>query len=142
MQYVKQLDYFKNIREVREFEFGSFYFFDGLVISEINKGVFFQWKMAKKAVTAFKEFYGEEEPIAYISNRIHSYTVAPTDWLKFYNHRHELAYYSVVGNTKGSLLSTLLEKMFFKVSLMQFNELDEAIVWSLEKLEANNSTQP
>jgi hypothetical protein len=58
--------------------------------------------------------------------------VAPTDWLKFYNHRHELAYYSVVGNTKGSLPSTLLEKMFFKGQLMQFNELDEAIVWSLE----------
>jgi hypothetical protein len=132
MQYVKQLDYFKNIREVREFEFGSFYFFDGMVISEINKGVFLQWKMAKKPVKAAKEFYGKEQHIAYISNRIHSYTVAPTDWLKFYNHRHELAYYSVVGNTKGSLPSTLLEKMFFKGSLMQFNELDEAIVWSLE----------
>jgi hypothetical protein len=52
MQYIKQLDYFKNIREVREFEFGSFYFFDGMVISEINKGVFLQWKMAKKAVKA------------------------------------------------------------------------------------------
>ncbi|WP_027076621.1 hypothetical protein [Maribacter antarcticus] len=141
MQYVKQLDYFKNIREVREFEFGSFYFFDGLVISEINKGVFFRWKMAEKAVKAAKEFYKEEQPIAYISNRIHSYTVAPTDWLKFYNHRHELAYYSVVGSTKGSLPSTLLEKMFFKGSLMQFNELDEAIAWSLEKLEAYNSAR-
>ncbi|MFT6796294.1 MAG: hypothetical protein ACJART_001433 [Maribacter sp.] len=142
MQYVKQLDYFKNIREVREFEFGSFYFFDDLVISEINKGVFFQWKMAEKAVKAAKAFYGEEQPIAYISNRIHSYTVAPKDWLKFYSHRHELAYYSVVGNTTGSLPSALLEKMFFKGSLMQFNEIEEAITWSLEKLEADNSILP
>jgi hypothetical protein len=142
MQYVKQVDYFKNIREVREFEFGSFYFFNGLVISEINKGVFFRWKMAEKAIKAAKGFYGGKQPIAYISNRIYNYTVAPTDWLKFYNHRHELAYYSVVGSTKRSLPSTLLEKMFFNGSLMQFNELNEAIAWSLEKLETNHSTHP
>lgn len=134
MQYVKQLDYFKNIREVREFEFGSFYFFNGLVISEINKGVFFQWSMAEKAIKAATEFYGENKSFAYISNRIHSYTVAPADWLKFYNHRHELEFYSVVGSTKGSLPSTLLEKMFFNGSLRQFYNLEEAIAWSVEKL--------
>lgn len=139
MKNIKELDFFENIREVREFEFGSFYFFDGLVISEINKGVFFQWKMAEKAVKASKEFYGKDAPIAYISNRIHSYTVVPTDWIKFYNNRHELAYYSVVGNTKGSLPSTLLEKMFFKGSLQQFEDLEDAINWSLNKLELHKS---
>lgn len=139
MKYVKELDFFKNIREVREFEFGSFYFFDGLVISEINKGVLFTWEMAKRAVKASKEFYGEHAPIAYISNRIHSYTVAPTDWPKFYNNRHELKYYSVVGSTKGSLPSTLLEKMFFNGSLKQFNDLEAAIAWSLDKLVSNKA---
>lgn len=137
MACVKELRFFKNIREVREFEFGTFYFFDGLVISEINHGVFFQWKMAKKVVKAAKDFYGEDEPIAYISNRINQYTVVPTDWIKFYNNRHELAYYSVVGSTKGSLPSTFLEKMFFKGSLQQFDDLEKAIQWSLDNLASN-----
>ncbi len=139
MTRVKELSFFKTIREVREFEFGTFYFFDGLVISEINKGVFFQWKMAEKVVKAAKKFYGKSEPIAYISNRIHSYTVAPTDWIKFYNNRHDLAYYSVVGSTKGSLPSTLLEKMFFNGSLRQFEVLEDAIAWSLGKLESHKT---
>jgi hypothetical protein len=139
MKCVKELDFFKNIREVREFEFGVFYFFDTLVISEINEGVFFQWKMAKKAVKASKEFYGENQPIVYISNRINNYTVAPTDWLKFYSNRHELKYYSVVGSTKGSLPSTLLEKMFFNGSLRQFDDLEEAIEWSLDIVKKTRS---
>ncbi len=134
MKRVKDVSYFNNIREVREFEFGVFYFFDSLVISEINEGVFFQWKMAEKAVKASKEFYGENQPIVYISNRINNYTVAPTDWLKFYSNRHQLKHYSVVGNTKGSLPSTLLEKMFFNGSLQQFDDLEEAIEWSLAKI--------
>lgn len=134
MTYVKELDFFKNIREVREFEFGTYYFFDSLVISEINEGVVLKWKMAEKAVKASKEFYGENEPIAYIANRINSYTVAPTDWVKFYNNRHALSYYCTVGSTKGSLPSTLLEKMFFNGSLQQFDVLEDAIEWSLEKL--------
>jgi|SRR6056297_507384 len=135
MKRVKELSYFKNIREVREFEFGTFYFFDVLVISEINKGVLFQWKMAEKVVKAAKQFYGDNKPIVYISNRIHSYTVVPTDWIKFYKNRHDLAYYSVVGSTTGSLPSTLLEKMFFKGSLQKFQDLEDAIAWSLEQLE-------
>lgn len=134
MARVKELSFFKNIREVREFEFGTFYFFDNLVISEINKGVFFQWKMAEKVMKVAKAFYGEHTPIAYISNRIHSYTVAPADWIKFYNNRHDLAYYCAVGSTKGNLPSTLLEKMFFTSSLQNFDALEDAIAWSLEKL--------
>ncbi len=139
MKRVKELSYFKNIREVREFEFGVFYFFDTLVISEINEGVFFQWKMAEKAVKASKEFYGENQPIVYISNRINNYTVEPKDWLKFYSNRHQLKYYSDVGSTTGSLPSTLLEKMFFNGSLQQFDDIEEAIEWSLNMVKNNES---
>lgn len=139
MKKVKELSYFNNIREVREFEFGVFYFFDAFVISEINSGVFFKWKMAKKAIKASKEFYGENQPIVYISNRINNYTVTPADWLKFYANRNQLAYYSVVGSTTGSLSSTMLEKLFFKGSLKQFDDLGKAIAWSLEKIEIAKS---
>ncbi|UWX55055.1 hypothetical protein NYZ99_20620 [Maribacter litopenaei] len=134
MKLVKDIPYFKKIREVREFEFGVFYYFDGLVISEMKEGVVFDWSMAKKAVDAAKEIFGEETPIAYISNRIHSYTVVPTEWLKFYKNRHQLSYYSVVGSTQGSFASIVLEKMFFKESLRQFTDLETAVAWSLDQI--------
>lgn len=135
MKSVRTLDFFKNIREIREFEFGVFHYFDGLVIGEVKKGVHMTWDMAKKAVKAAKEIYGDNMPIAYISNRINNYTVVPSDWIKFYTNRHQLDFYSVVGSTKGSFASLMLEKMFFQNSIKQFTDIEEAIAWSVKKIE-------
>lgn len=139
MKRVRELPFFKNIREVREFDFGIFYYFDGLVISEIKEGVIFDWKMAEKAVIAAQEIFGENAPIAYISNRINSYAVSPTDWIKFYNNRNRLSFYSVVGSTQGSFTSLVLERMFFQNSIHQFTDLQQAIDFSLAKIEENRA---
>ncbi|MEW2920731.1 hypothetical protein AB1A65_04630 [Muricauda sp. ANG21] len=132
---VKEVSYFKNIREIRESDFGVFYFFDGLVISEIKEGVVFNWSMAKKIINIAYEVIGKDKPIAYISNRIHDYSVIPTDWLKFYKNRHQLEFYSVVAYDKGGLSSIVLEKMFFKDNIRQFSDLESAIKWSISKVE-------
>lgn len=134
MKSVKNIDFFKNIRQVREFDFGVFYYFDGLVISEMKEGVIFRWKMAEKAIRGAHEVFGKDVPIAYISNRINSYFVIPTDWAKFYKNRHQLHFYSVVGSTKGSFASIILERMFFRNSIRKFTDLEEAINWSIEKV--------
>ncbi|AKA35064.1 hypothetical protein [Flagellimonas lutaonensis] len=134
MKSVRDLPFFKNIREIREFEFGVFYYFDGLVIGEMKEGVHMTWGMAKKAVKAAKEIYGQDLPIAYISNRIHNYTVVPSDWIKFYTHRHQLDFYAVVGTPKGSFTSIVLEKMFFQNSIIQFTDIEEAIEWSVQQI--------
>ncbi|WP_222982808.1 hypothetical protein [Flagellimonas meishanensis] len=139
MQRVKQLAFFKKIKEIREYQFGTFYFFDGLVISEINEGVTFGWEMAKKAIDAAHEIFGEDMPIAYISNRVNNYHVVPADWVKFYSHRHQLDFYCVVGNTKGSFASLVLERVFFRNSIRQFSELDKAVEWSLGKIKSKKS---
>ncbi|MEM8999111.1 MAG: hypothetical protein AAGB24_02520 [Bacteroidota bacterium] len=134
MKRVTDLDFFKNIREIREFQFGVFYYFEGLVISEINEGVIFNWKMAKKAIAAAHEIFGEEKPIAYISNRINNYHVVASDWAKLYKNRNQLDFYSVVGNTKGSYSSLVLERVFFQNSIQQFPDLDKAVNWSLAEI--------
>lgn len=134
MKSVKQLDFFKNIKQVREFEFGIFYFFDGLVISEMKEGVLFRWKMAEKVIDAAYEVLGEDASIGYISNRINSYYVVPSDWIKFYRNRHQLHFYSVVGKTKGSSTSLFLERMFFRNSIRKFTDLEEAVRWSVSKI--------
>lgn len=131
---VKEVDFFKNIREIRECDFGVFYFFDGLVISEIKEGVVFNWSMAKKIIDIAYEIIGKDKPIAYISNRINNYSVVPTDWLKFYKNRHKLEFYSVVAYNKGGLSSIVLEKMFFKNNIRQFSDLENAIKWSISMI--------
>lgn len=134
MKSVKNIDYFKNIRQVREFDFGIFYYFDGLVISEMKEGVLFRWKMAEKVVEGAHEVLGKDVPIAYISNRINSYFSVPSDWIKFYKNRNQLRFYAVVGKTRGSFASIILERMFFKNSIRKFTDLEEAIAWSVEKV--------
>ncbi len=136
MKRVREIEYFKNIREIRECEFGVFYFFDGLVISEINEGVIFNWTMAKKVIDIAYDILGRERRIAYISNRVNQYSVVPTDWIKFYTNRHELEFYSVVAYNKMGLSSIILEKMFFRNSIRQFSDLETAVKWSLSKIEA------
>lgn len=138
MQRVREIAFFKNIREIREYEFGVFYFFDGLVISEIKEDVVFNWAMAQKAIDAAYEIIGRDKPIAYISNRIHNYSVVPTDWIKFYTHRNQLELYSVVAYNKSGLASIILEKMFFRNNIRQFSDLETAINWSISKIEAKN----
>lgn len=134
MKRVKELGFFKNIRQIREFEFGVFYYFDGLVIGEMKEGAELKWENAKKAVHASQDFFGNQVPIVYISNRVNSYSIVPTDWIKFYQNRHQLAHYAVVGQTQGSLASVVLERMFFKNSIVQFQDLEDAIKWGLEKV--------
>ena len=140
MKCVRELQFFKNIREVREFDFGIFFYFDSLVISEIKDGIVFGWDMAEKAVIAAEEIFGKKQPIAYISNRINNYTVAPTDWIKFYTNRNRLSFYSVVGSTQGSFASIVLERMFFQNSIHQFTDLQEAIDFSVAKIQKNKET--
>lgn len=135
MKRVKRIPFFKNIKEIREYQFGTFYFFDGIVISEMNEGVTFEWNMAKKAIEAAQDIFGKDMPIAYISNRINNYHIVPTDWSKFYANRNQLSFYSVVGQNKGSFASLVMERMFFKNSIKQFTDLEEAIAWSLSKIE-------
>lgn len=143
MKRVRQLDLFKQIKEIREFDFGVFYFFkEGIIISEMNEGVHFQWDDAKKVVYAAQDIYGLQIPIIYVANRINNYTVVPSDWVKFYKNRNDMAHYAVVGQTKGSFASLVLERLFFPYSIIQFKNLDQAVEWAIEKSKSASELIP
>ncbi|MDF4201561.1 hypothetical protein PXD56_01255 [Maribacter sp. SA7] len=134
MKRIRDLELFKQIKEIREFEFGRFYFFkDGIIISEINEGVIFKWENAKRVINASKEIYDGDLPVVYLSNRINKYYVVSVYWLEFYKNRYNIAHYAVVGSTKGSFLSLFLERLFFGKSIARFQELDQAVEWAVSK---------
>ena len=70
MKRFMELDFCKKIREIREYEFGVFYYFDKLVISEIKEDILFQWKMAEKTIMAAPEIFGKGSSLVYSSNRV------------------------------------------------------------------------
>nr|WP_321223044.1 hypothetical protein [uncultured Psychroserpens sp.] len=114
------------------YDFGNVFVFDGYIVSEINEGVTFTWdhhaSLVVNDVTGFLGTYGGD--LIYISHRIHSYSVMPNDWIKFFRHSYSLRGYGVVGYTNGSLLNTVIENLFFTKKIKRFNNLIEAVQWA------------
>ncbi len=112
-------------------ESGSFYFFEKYIIAEIDEGVHYDWEAAKKMVDKAYEHYGEEPKVAYITNRVNSYSVDPQDWLKFYKERHHLEAYAIVAYNRIGLMNVVLEKLFSQTRIRKFSHLDDAVEWVL-----------
>lgn len=114
-----------------QYEFGNFYVFEKYVIGEVNEGVTFNWECANKIIEGvYAHFKTTDIKICYISNRIHSYSVVPQDWIKFYQERHHLEAVAIVGYNKQGFISYVLEKIFQKALLKKFTSLDDAVAWA------------
>jgi len=132
MQSIRNTPHYKNAIKEQTYPFGSFFLFDTYVVAEINKDVVFSWDHhAKKVVDELSELYEDNgENIVYITNRIHSYSVIPSDWLKFYKNKHLLKGYGVVSYTKKGTLNVILEKLFMRNKIRSFDNLEDAINWA------------
>lgn len=109
---------------------GNFFFFKGFIISEIKEGILFNWDSAQEIIKLAYEHYGEKPNITYVSNRIHSYSVVPQDWLKFFAARHILKGMAVVTYSKASTSNVIFEKIFFSSKIKKFTDLIEAVDWA------------
>jgi hypothetical protein len=129
---IKHTDFYNEVLKVLNYKFGNVFIFDGFVISEINEGVSFSWEshaeLIVKDVTDFTQCDGSN--IVYISHRIYSYSLVPTDWLKFFRNSFELKGYGVIGYHKMSFVNTVIENLFFKKKIRRFNSLNSAIQWA------------
>jgi len=108
---------------------GLFYFFEDFIISEIKEGVHFNWETAQEVIELALNHYGRDAKISYISNRVHSYSVEPQDWLKFFKSRHTLRAFAVVTYSKSGFINVLMEKLFFKSRIKTFENLHDAADW-------------
>jgi hypothetical protein len=117
------------IEEIYILESGTFYFCSQFVISEINEGINFDWKLAQEVIDLVYNHYGAEVEISYISNRVNSYSLVPQDWLKFFEARHTILSFCIVTYTKAGLMNIMLEKLFFKSKMKKFEKLYEATDW-------------
>ena len=133
MKRVKEIPFFKNIIQVREYQFGKFFFFDGIVISEINEGETFAWPMAKLVIADAHELLGKRTPIYYISNRVNAYKIVAKDWKNFFIHREQLAIYCIVEKTHTHFFGSIMERIFLRRGIRKFTDLEEAIAWVQQK---------
>ncbi|WP_299110558.1 hypothetical protein [uncultured Winogradskyella sp.] len=132
MTSIKHTDFYNDVLKVLDYKFGIVFIFDGFVVSEIKEGVSFSWEshaqQIVKDVTDFTICDGSN--LVYISHRIYSYSLVPTDWLKFFTNSFELKGYGVVGYHKISFINTVIENLFFKKKIRRFISLESAIQWA------------
>jgi len=132
MRYVKNSEFYRDAIHELNYTFGDFYLFEEFVIGEFKEDVLVTWDdHAKILVEDLTNLYDHNgENIVYITNRVHSYAVKPSDWLKFYKSDYKMRGYAIVSYTPKGLLNTLLEKLFIKSRFRSFESLEEAINWA------------
>ncbi|NND62435.1 MAG: hypothetical protein HKN48_04510 [Flavobacteriaceae bacterium] len=129
---LEQSKYANSYREKIDFSFGNFYIFDDYVVGEVAEGIHFNWDKAKLIIEAVYNYFNDREiKVSYVSNRIHSYSVQPNDWIQFFKERHNIKAVAVVSHNEKGLMSVVLEKIFSKAPIRKFRELDKAVDWIL-----------
>ena len=136
MKTIKDSPIYDSVLKEFCYDFGNVYVFDGYVISEINEGVVVSWEQhAKRMVEDISKFIKSNgEDIVYISHRIHSYSMKPADWLKFFKSDYQMKAHAVVGYNQMSFFNTVIENLFLKHKIKRFGNIDTAIQWAKERV--------
>lgn len=138
MQKIADTPFYKNAFQELNYSFGDFYLFEDFVVAEIKEGVVFNWEdHAKQVVEEIVNLYEDNvDNIVYISNRVHTYSVVPSDWLRFFKYSYSLKGYAVVSHGKRPIL----EKLFMKATMKNFVSLDKAIKWAYDLRARHNDS--
>lgn len=132
MGHLKDSIYYHDAIRVVEYPFATYYLFDTFVVSEINEGVTYTWdNHAKMVVEELSELYDQKgKGLVLISNRVHSFSVRPMDWIKYFRNNYSLKGYAIVSYTKQSYATSIVEKLFVKGTFKTFDNVDSAIAWA------------
>ncbi|MCL5129469.1 hypothetical protein [Algibacter sp. L4_22] len=126
---IMDTDFYPEVLKEFNYSFGDVFVFDKFVVSEIRQGVDFSWdNHAKAVIDDVFGFLGTPDgaTINLISNRINSYSVMASDWVKFFKNSYFLNSYIVVSD-KARLSNATIEKLFFKGTIKHFSQLEMAI---------------
>ncbi len=119
--------------------FGDFYFFDKFVVSEIHEGVHFDWKKVKQLIDYVYKHYSDNFNIAYVSNRVNSYSSEPQSWIKLRASGYDfIVAVAIVVYDEINFETATLEKLFANKSLKRCFSIEEAINWVLDLDEFKN----
>lgn len=129
MKSIKQTNLYSQVLKEFNYPFGDIFIFNNVVVSEIKPGIVFTWDNHAKQITEdVFDFLGSDgSDLIYVSNRIHSYSVMATDWLKFFKNNYALKGYYVVGYHKNSIINSVFENLFFNSKIRKFTSIDDAM---------------
>ncbi len=140
MGYLRDTVYYKDVINVLQYPYATYYMFDTFMIAEIEEGIVYTWDdHAKPIVEELSKLYGENgENLVMISNRVNSYSVKPSDWIKFFKSDYKLKGYGIISYSRKGLIISMIEKLFMRNLFQTFDNLDSAIAWAKELTNASD----
>ncbi|GAA4274711.1 hypothetical protein U6A24_21875 [Aquimarina gracilis] len=132
MGYLKDSPFYHDAISERRYDCATYYLFDTYIIAEIDEGIVYTWDdHAEPIVAELSELYDQKgEGLVLISNRVHSYSVKPSDWIKFFKSDYKLKGYAIVSYSRKGFIASLVEKLFMRNLFKNFNNLEDAIAWA------------
>ncbi|NRD22800.1 hypothetical protein HNV10_06085 [Winogradskyella litoriviva] len=132
MQSIRHSELYNEVLKELNYKFGDIFIFNGFLISEIKEGVSFSWEEhAKRIINDVLDYTKcDGKDLVYISHRIYSYSLVPTDWLKFFRNSFTIKGYGVIGYDDLSFVNTVIENLFFKKKIRRFNSVESAVNWA------------
>lgn len=118
-------------------EFGTIYLCQDFFIMEVNEGEHFNWKKLDQLLTSIRSHYGNHKRLAYIANRVNSYSIEPILWSYFDKDDSILIAASIVSYRHSTYMNANIEKQMSAISFKRAHTLDEAINWVQQLSELN-----
>ncbi len=142
MGYLKDSLFYNEAIQVLRYPYATYYLFDTFMVAEIDEGIVYTWDdHAEPIVAELSELYDQKgESLVLISNRVHSYSVKPSDWIKFFKNDYKLKGYAIVSYSRKGIIASLVEKLFMRNSFKSFDNLEDAIAWAKELTTIDNGT--
>jgi hypothetical protein len=109
--------------------YGDFYFCDKFVIVEIANEIHVDWTALQRIANYILNFYGNSKKIGYISNKVNSYSIDPTIWIKFDEEYDFIAGAAIICYTKIDYINATIEKSFSRKNLKPYESLETAVNW-------------
>ena len=128
----KSLSYEKMI-----LDFGTNYLFDKFFIMEVNEGVHFNSDTLNTLLAEIRKHYGSHRQLAYIANRVNSYSIDPVLWSYFDEDDSILIAAAIVSYRDSTLMSANIEKQLSSISMKRSTTIEEAIDWVIGLAEIN-----
>ncbi len=120
----------KKLIKKHQLDIGLFYFYENFIVAEIKENINLNFESGKELFQLAATYYKGITPYVYISNRINSYSVKPTEHYKLEDIFPNFKGYAIVTYDGISQKIAELEKLFTNRPTHVFNTLDNAIEWA------------
>ncbi|MEO1033520.1 hypothetical protein [Winogradskyella sp.] len=110
-------------------DFGSYYLFEDYFILEVNEGEHLNWDKLYALLDSLRAYYGNHKALAYIANRVNSYSIDPVLWSYFDKDDSILIAASIVSYRDSTYINANIEKQMASIPMKRATSLEEAISW-------------